>query len=310
MTRIEVRWHGRGGQGAVTVSKVLASAALKCGKYAQAFPEYGPERSGAPVKAYNRFDDKPIVMHSGVYEPGWVAVLDETLLGDEVLYGLTGEGFLVVNTRRSPEAIREETGYPGTVVCVDADGIAKETGSGYANVPLLGALGSTLPFMTLKALEEALAKALDKMASEKRAKNLEALRRGYAETRVLEPDLERLHRYEVKRPRQELPSYKDLPPGGVITEEIRVYPETGGWRNRKPIFREERCVNCLLCWAHCPEPAVLTENLTMSGFDYRYCKGCGICAEHCPTEAIVMVEESVTEERVVEEEPAKGGVAG
>lgn len=289
---IEIRWHGRGGQGAVTVSKVLASAALKCGKYAQAFPEYGPERSGAPVKAYNRFDDKPIVIHCGVYEPDRVAVLDETLLSTEdVTQGLSGGGSLVVNTKRSPEEIREATGYPGTIVCVDAEGIAEETGSGYANVPLLGALAGTLPFMSLESLEAALRKALSRMKPETIEKNVEALHRGRAETQTLEPDPEALRHYEGKRVQEELPPYRELPPGGVVTQEIREYPETGGWRNERPTFHEDLCVNCLLCWVHCPEPAILTDHQIMAGFDYRYCKGCGICAAVCPTGAIVMVEE-------------------
>ena len=312
---MEIRWHGRGGQGAVTVSKVLASAALKCGKYAQAFPEYGPERSGAPVKAYNRFDDKPIVIHCGVYEPDRVAVLDETLLSTEdVTQGLSGEGSLVVNTKRSPEEIREATGYPGSIVCVDAEGIAEETGSRYANVPLLGALGSTLPFMSLEALEAALRKALSRMKPENIEKNVEALRRGYAETQTLEPDPKGLQHYEARRAQDGLPPYQKLPPGGVITPEVREYPETGGWRNERPDFREELCVNCLLCWAHCPEPAILTDHQTMTGFDYRYCKGCGICAAVCPTEAIVMVEErgeaTGTPEPEDAKAPAKGGVGG
>ena len=310
---MEIRWHGRGGQGAVTVSKVLASAALKCGKYAQAFPEYGPERSGAPVKAYNRFDDKPIVIHSGVYEPDRVAVLDETLLDTEdVTQGLSGGGVLVVNTKRSPEEIREATGYPGSIVRVDAEGIAEETGSRYANVPLLGALASTLPFMSLEALEAALRKALSRMKPENIEKNVEALRRGYAETQTLEPDPEGVQRYEARRAQDGLPPYDELPPGGVITPEIREYPETGGWRNERPTFREELCVNCLLCWAHCPESAILTEKLTMTGFDYRYCKGCGICSSVCPTKAIVMVEErgEATKTPKGAKAPAKGGVGG
>lgn len=317
MPMMEVRWHGRGGQGAVTVSKVLASAALKCGRYAQAFPEYGPERSGAPVKAYNRFDDQPIVIHCGVYEPDRVAVLDETLLATEdVTQGLSGEGSLVVNTKRSPEEIRKATGYPGTIVCVDADRIAEETESKFANVPLLGALAGTLPFLSGEGLEAALRKALSRLEPEMLEKNVEALRRGYAETRTLGPDPEGLQRYETRRAQDELPSYPELPPGGVITPEIRRYPETGGWRNERPDFHEELCVNCLLCWAYCPEPAVLTDHQVLAGFDYRYCKGCGICAAVCPTDAIVMVEER---EEIAEglespaedaKAPAKGGVAG
>jgi pyruvate ferredoxin oxidoreductase gamma subunit len=309
---LEIRWHGRGGQGAITVSKVLALAALRSGKYAQAFPEYGPERGGAPVKAYNRLDDQPIVIRSGVYEPHRVAVLDETLLdAEDVTGGLNPNGALVINTVRAPEEIRERTGYPGRILCVDADAIAEETGSEFANVPLLGALTSTLDFLHLETVEAALRESFSKMASKVLEKNVEALRRGYHEIVALEPQPKRKPAKARKQARGEerLPSFRELPIGGIVTQEIRWFPKTGGWRNQRPIFDEGLCVNCLLCWAHCPEPAIVTHERVMQGFDYDYCKGCGICAALCPTGAISMIPEAEAEAEAEVQAQAKGGVA-
>lgn len=297
MDMLEIRWHGRGGQGAITVSKILALAALRSGKYAQAFPEYGPERSGAPVRAYNRLDDRPIVLHSGIYQPQRVAVLDETLLeAEDVCEGLVPEGALVVNTTRSPKTIRELTGYPGRIVCIDATTIAQETDARFANVPLLGALASTLDFIKLPMLEEALRTFLSKRRPEVVATNLTALQRGYRET----VELQAIASDAVEPPlrpkaSQTLPPYYALPIGGVITPEIRWFPTTGGWRNERPVFDQAHCVNCLLCWAHCPEPAIVVHNRRMEGFNYDYCKGCGICVAMCPTGALTMVPEGVAE---------------
>lgn len=296
---LEIRWHGRGGQGAITVSKILALGALGCGKYAQAFPEYGPERGGAPVKAYNRLDDEPIVLHSGVYEPHRVVVIDETLLETEdVTGGLTPDGALIVNTRKTPETIREQTGYSGRIFCVDADAIAEEVGTGFSNVPTLGAVVPTLDFLTMEAMEAALREFLGAKIGESIIEaNLKTLRWG-AE-RVDSIPLGEKGRKPNSKPKAKspsgrartLPGYRELPLGAVVLEENRVYPQTGGWRNQKPVFDENVCVNCLLCWVHCPEPAVATEGRLMTGFDYRYCKGCGICEAICPSGAISMVPE-------------------
>ena len=105
---IEIRWHGRGGQGAKTASLLLADAAFNTGKYIQGFPEYGPERMGAPITAYNRISDTPITIHSNIYEPDYVVVVDDTLLTSvPVTAGLKKEGAIVINTTKSPEQLRE-----------------------------------------------------------------------------------------------------------------------------------------------------------------------------------------------------------
>ena len=114
---IEIRWHGRGGQGAKTASLLLADAAFNTGKYIQGFPEYGPERMGAPITAYNRISDKPITIHSNIYEPDYVVVVDDTLLESvPVTAGLKKEGAIVINTTKSPEYLKEKlNGYDGNI---------------------------------------------------------------------------------------------------------------------------------------------------------------------------------------------------
>ncbi|MCS7240712.1 MAG: 2-oxoacid:acceptor oxidoreductase family protein [Candidatus Bipolaricaulota bacterium] len=176
----EIRWHGRGGQGAKTVSQILAQINLREGKHVQAFPEYGPERSGAPVRAYNRISDAEIRVHSGVYEPDIVVVIDETLLDSEnPTEGLKPNGVLLVNSACSPEEIRARTGFSGRIITVDGDRIAKETGTGFANVPMLGAVVAVLG--TDYAVAEAeLREALGgRLGAEVLNKNLQAFRAGY-----------------------------------------------------------------------------------------------------------------------------------
>jgi pyruvate ferredoxin oxidoreductase gamma subunit len=105
---VEIRWHGRGGQGAKTASLLLADAAFNTGMYVQGFPEYGPERMGAPITAYNRIADKPILLHSNIYEPNFVVVVDDTLIGSvDVTQGLKKDGALLINTSKDGKTIRE-----------------------------------------------------------------------------------------------------------------------------------------------------------------------------------------------------------
>ncbi len=140
---IEIRWHGRGGQGAKTASALLADAAFKAGQYVQSFPEYGPERSGAPITAYNRISDERCPIHSNIYEPDYVAVVDETLLESvDVTKGLKESGAVIVNTARSPEeAAALLKDYKGKVYTIDARRISMEClGAYFPNTPMLAAV--------------------------------------------------------------------------------------------------------------------------------------------------------------------------
>lgn len=139
----EIRWHGRGGQGAKTAALLLADVAFNTGKYIQGFPEYGPERMGAPITAYNRISDERITIHSNIYKPDYVVVVDDTLLNSvDVTSGLKEDGAIIINTTKTPDEIAPLLkGYKGKVCTIDAKTISIETmGKYFPNTPMLGAV--------------------------------------------------------------------------------------------------------------------------------------------------------------------------
>jgi len=158
--RIEVRWHGRGGQGAVTASIVLSEAASYEGLYAQAFPEFGPERRGAPVRAYTRISKEPIRSRSPIQNPDFVVVLDSSLSPQVFLQGLKSDGFLVINTKLPARVVSSNLGL-SRVVAVDATSIALRTlKAPIVNIAMLGALARVLPIVSLESIAKATLKTL------------------------------------------------------------------------------------------------------------------------------------------------------
>lgn len=148
---IEIRWHGRGGQGAKTASLLLADAAFNTGKYIQGFPEYGPERMGAPMTAYNRISTTPIRVHSNVYEPDYVVVVDDTLLSAvDVTSGLKEDGAILINTTKTIDEIKPLLkGYNGSVYTIDARKISVDAlGRYFPNTPMLAAIVKVTGIMT------------------------------------------------------------------------------------------------------------------------------------------------------------------
>ncbi len=148
---IEIRWHGRGGQGAKTASLLLADAAFNTGKYIQGFPEYGPERMGAPITAYNRISTKPITIHSNIYEPDYVVVVDDSLLETvDVTAGLKKTGAIVINSSQDNSYLKEKLkGYEGEIYKIDAKKISLETlGKYFPNTPMLAAIVKVSGVMT------------------------------------------------------------------------------------------------------------------------------------------------------------------
>lgn len=140
---VEIRWHGRGGQGAKTASLLLADAAFNTGKYVQGFPEYGPERMGAPITAYNRISSERSTVHSNIYFPDYVVVVDETLIASvDVTAGLKETGAIVVNSSKTPAELRPQLkGYKGKVCTIDAGKISEEElGRNFPNTPMLAAI--------------------------------------------------------------------------------------------------------------------------------------------------------------------------
>lgn len=185
---LEIRWHGRGGQGVITAGKLIGEAAMGEGKYFQALPDYGAERMGAPIRAYTRISPKRIQVHCQVTNPDVVMVADSTLLGVvDVTEGLKDDGILVVNTNLSPEAVRKRLGhYRGQVYTVDATGIALDTiGRNIPNSPMLGALIKATNIVDRDAMAykmESKFKALFRPPIV--AANIQALKRALEETQV------------------------------------------------------------------------------------------------------------------------------
>ena len=171
---IEIRWHGRGGQGAKTASLLLADAAFNTGKYIQGFPEYGPERMGAPITAYNRISNTPITIHSNIYEPDYVVVVDDTLLqAVDVTSGLKTSGAIVINTTKTYEEISPFlNNYEGSVYCIDARKISIDAlGRYFPNTPMLAAIVKVSGIMS----DEAFLKDMEGSFKHKFAKKPEVI---------------------------------------------------------------------------------------------------------------------------------------
>jgi pyruvate ferredoxin oxidoreductase gamma subunit len=183
----EIRWHGRGGQGVVTAGKMLAQVALDSGLYFQAFPDYGPERAGAPIRAFTRTSPKPIHKHCQIQEPDIVLVLDPTLLeAVNVAEGLKKDGVLLVNTDQSPAEVRDIVGFrTGKVFTVNATKIALETlGREITNTPMLGALVKATGILSVEELIAQTRKQFgDKFGTEVVKRNVEAVQRAADEVR-------------------------------------------------------------------------------------------------------------------------------
>ena len=187
---VEIRWHGRGGQGAKTACLLLADVCFNSGKEVQGFPEYGPERMGAPITAYNRISDTPNLVHSNIYYPDYVVVVDETLLESvNVTAGLSEEGAIIVNTTKSPGDVRRELdGYKGRVCTVDAATISLETiGKNIPNTPMLAAVvkvsGLVKTDKFLKDMEESFNHKF-RTKPEVVAGNMEALKQAMDKVRI------------------------------------------------------------------------------------------------------------------------------
>ena len=179
---IEMRFHGRGGQGAVTSAELVAQAAIDTGKYATAFPSFGPERRGAPVVAFARVDERPVRIRSKVYNPDAVIVLDPSLVEiANPIEGLRDGGVLIINSSHDRETIRKQLSFSGRLAVVDATRIAKEViGLPITNTTMVGALVKATNLLTIEALKEPFKRRFGKIAS----RNIEAMQRAWEETKI------------------------------------------------------------------------------------------------------------------------------
>ena len=181
---LEIRLHGRGGQGAKTAAQLIAEAALDKGKQIQTFPEYGPERTGAPMKAYVRISDKKITTYEPVVNPDIVLVIDPTLIeAIDVTEGLSKKDILIVNTSKEPEDIRNQTKFKGKIYTVDATKISIELlGKNLPNMPIIGALIRAREIVTLENINKKVRDHFLKKIGEKNTEaNIKAIKKAYDE---------------------------------------------------------------------------------------------------------------------------------
>ncbi|MCL2143147.1 MAG: 2-oxoacid:acceptor oxidoreductase family protein [Methanomassiliicoccaceae archaeon] len=181
---MELCWHGRGGQGVVTANEILAETAIREGKYVKAFPEFGPERMGAPIRAFTRISSEPIRVHSQVYEPDIVIVLDPTLVGKvKITDGLKKDGIVLANYPGSPKELQDALQTDAKCCTVDATKIStEEIGRPMANTSMLGALVRISPIVSFSSLEDQMtSKFTGKLPDKVIVKNLSALKRAYSE---------------------------------------------------------------------------------------------------------------------------------
>jgi len=183
---LEIRWHGRGGQGAKSAAQIVAEASLGAGKFIQAFPEYGAERAGAPMRAFTRISSNKITIHSAIEHPDVVVVIDPTLLSENILEGMKEDSILLVNAVLPPEEVKNKVGFKGKVCTVKATDIALEViKEGRPNTPILGALAKIVDEISLEDLKKNFKNMFEKKIGTQRVDaNIKAMQKGYEEVRV------------------------------------------------------------------------------------------------------------------------------
>jgi 2-oxoacid:acceptor oxidoreductase gamma subunit (pyruvate/2-ketoisovalerate family)/2-oxoacid:acceptor oxidoreductase delta subunit (pyruvate/2-ketoisovalerate family) len=269
---IEIRFHGRGGQGAVTASRIIAIAAYEEGQYCQAIPMYGTERRGAPLTAFVRIDNQRVRERELVHNPDISVVLDPLIAKQQaVVESLKPGGLVLLNTHENPEDVK--LGGDFKIATVDATTIALETlGRPITNTAILGAFSKVTGIVKVESIEKAIKKNFPGRVGEM---NIAAVKRSYNEVKG-----------PVQATVKSAPSEKaDINVGGY-----GVLKDVSSWRVFTPEIDTDKCIGCKNCWIFCPETAIeWNEETKKPSIRYNACKGCGVCANECPVNAIEMV---------------------
>ncbi len=324
MYMIEVLWHGRGGQGAFTAARLLgAASSFADGRYALAFPSFGPERRGAPMRAFTKMADEPIGDRSAISRADYVVYLDDTLFGDGWESELKPGGIAVVNTTSAFDDPR--------IVSIDANGISQaELGRPIPNTALLGALCAVCDRVSLDDVKAAIEGYMPRKLHDTNKRVADIAAAAVSEARACAPDAspaavsretavarkvidtgkhavdQPVSRFGSRIPALQSPhidpddfAHTTCFAGGYLVAK------NAGWRNKRPVVDADACTGCLQCYLYCPDgtivrracqPADGADAARVAGapiaIDYDFCKGCGVCVSVCRFGALAMVPES------------------
>jgi pyruvate ferredoxin oxidoreductase gamma subunit len=295
---IAIRFHGRGGQGAKTASRILGTAAFLEGFVAQDSPIYGAERRGAPVAAYTRIANEPIRERGLIARPDLVVIADASLIRDpsaRVLEGVEERTAIFVNSPLTGERLRAEVPIPGRLTTLDLTGIAmQQIGKRGAISALLGAVAGRLAGLKQDSLREAIARELAELglAAAVIERNQAVAFRCYELVQIVA--IESASRQPAAPATLRTPTYEPPTRG---TASITAGPNSAirsvsGWRTFRPVLRPDLCNGCWLCFANCPEGAITIKPDGKPAIYYPHCKGCLDCVEVCPTDAMTVARET------------------
>ena len=299
-----IRFHGRGGQGAKVASRALGSAAFYEGYYAQDFPLYGAERRGAPIAAFTRISDEPILERGIIFEPDIVIIIDETLLNDPIAMPLSGVkegGVVFINTTYQTDKAKARYKISANVITLDLTKI----GIDMLGAPVLSALAGSVGARILGLSADSLKKAVEKEISEIITdrvlieKNIDAALYCFNAISPIEINLsphvlsgEETTAVQKGSPVISVPFEPAIISSPAINAKANTpLRKTGNWRLFKPVWDHEKCTKCMMCVVSCPDGCISVNPAGLPNTNYENCKGCMICAEVCPSEAIEAVRE-------------------
>ncbi len=294
-----IRFHGRGGQGMKTASRILGSAAFQAGWIVQDSPVYGAERRGAPMAAFTRIAHEPILERGTIATPDLVVVADDTLLMEpaaQPLAGCDSACTLLLNTYHDADDIPALANYHGRILTADFISPALEITQTLASLSTaLGVVAAHLVGLTCEASLAGLEVELSHLSDAQREANRQLAWAMYAQTQSWEPIQANGHDTASLAPA--LVQVKFAPPSQAAPSIYAVsnspQRHTGSWRQFRPVLQPEKCTRCWLCFVWCPEAAISLDQDEFPVVDYDVCKGCLLCAHECPTHAF-RVEQEIT----------------
>jgi len=310
-----IRFHGRGGQGMKTASRILGTAFFRAGFEVQDAPRYGAERRGAPIFAYVRADRTPIFERGVILRPDLVLVADDTIVpvpGAGVLAGLDADSVLVIASDTSEDVWRARLKVPARIVGIPLPEGEDAAERLHVGVRLAAAAARLTGVLGLADVTVAVAEELERLGPEAVAENLS---HAEAAWQWAEPH-QGLVRERLPMPVEdyERPQWIDLHAentgraapvirGAATSVEVR----TGLWRVFRPVISHDHCVKCGLCMAYCPDGAITPNPQGLPEVDLEHCKGCMICVAQCPVHAIAAVSEADAREKEAQSSPAGQG---